>query len=407
VRRHRALRRQRRLASTTGAAIASGSEHALAEISGTPNRFVRRLDQYVALTFIRVLVFSVASAYMIYALLQLKTLVDDMIKNEQPFTLVLQYFQYFAPGVLHIVLPISCLVGAVVTFSMLGRTGELTATKAIGVSMRRATLPVLVLTAVASALLFVVQDRIAPTANRTAEEIKDQLKGRPPRSYRGISGRWSFGPEGNRLYYYRLYDQARGLFRELRVLTLDPGAPRLIDQRYARTARWQDGAWEFEGGWYRTFSEDPSERVFTRLSGVEEVDMAAPEAFAGAETRLARFGDLPEQMSIEELKAEIESLEGRGFNIARLRVDYYAKWAHALAPLVMVVLGLPFAFKVGRRGSLYGVGVALVLVIVYWATLAIFNALGLETVLDPLMAAWAPNVLFGLLGVYLMLFIRT
>ena len=39
-------------------------------------------------------------------------------------------------------------------------------------------------------------------------------------------------------------------------------------------------------------------------------------------------------------------------------------------PLVMVLLGLPFAFKVGRRGSLYGVGVALLLVLVYWATFA-------------------------------------
>jgi LPS export ABC transporter permease LptG/LPS export ABC transporter permease LptF len=407
VERHRSLRRQRRLARTTGAAIAHGSEHALAEISGTPNRFVRRLDQYVAMTFIRVLVFSVASAYTIYALLQLKTLVDDMIKNEQSFTLVLQYFQYFAPGVLHIVLPISCLVGAVVTFSLLGRTGELTATKAIGVSMRRATLPVLVLTAIASALLFVVQDRIAPSANRSAEEVLDQLEGRPPRSYRGKLGRWSFGPEGRRLYHYRLYDGGRGLFRELSVLTLATGEPRLIDQRYARTARWADDSWEVEGGWYRTFSEDPDKRVFTRLEGVDPIEMAPPDTFAGTETKLANVGDLPEQLSIEELKAEIKSLEGRGFNIARLRVDYYAKYAHALAPLVMVLLGLPFAFKVGRRGSLYGVGVALVLVLVYWATLAIFNALGLETVLDPLMAAWAPNVLFGLLGVYLMLFIRT
>jgi lipopolysaccharide export LptBFGC system permease protein LptF len=73
----------------------------------------------------------------------------------------------------------------------------------------------------------------------------------------------------------------------------------------------------------------------------------------------------------------------------------------------MVLLGLPFAFKVGRRGSLYGIGVALLLVLVYWAVLAIFNALGLETLLDPRVAAWAPNVLFGLLGVYLMLYIKT
>ena len=71
------------------------------------------------------------------------------------------------------------------------------------------------------------------------------------------------------------------------------------------------------------------------------------------------------------------------------------------------LIGLPFAFKVGKRGSLYGIGVALILVLVYWAAYAMFNALGLEAILPATVAAWAPNVLFGLLGTYLMLYVRT
>jgi lipopolysaccharide export LptBFGC system permease protein LptF len=78
-----------------------------------------------------------------------------------------------------------------------------------------------------------------------------------------------------------------------------------------------------------------------------------------------------------------------------------------MAPLVMVLLGLPFAFRVGRRGSLYAIGVALLLVLVYWAAFAIFNALGLETRVVPLIAAWGPNVLFSLLGTSMLLWVRT
>jgi lipopolysaccharide export LptBFGC system permease protein LptF len=44
---------------------------------------------------------------------------------------------------------------------------------------------------------------------------------------------------------------------------------------------------------------------------------------------------------------------------------------------------------------------------VYWATAAIFNALGLETILPPFLAAWSPNVIFGALGAYFFLFIPT
>jgi lipopolysaccharide export LptBFGC system permease protein LptF len=76
-------------------------------------------------------------------------------------------------------------------------------------------------------------------------------------------------------------------------------------------------------------------------------------------------------------------------------------------PLVTVLLGLPFAFKVGRRGSMYGVGVGLILAIVFWAIAAISNALGLETILSPFLSAWAPNILFAAVGAYLLLFIPT
>jgi lipopolysaccharide export LptBFGC system permease protein LptF len=56
---------------------------------------------------------------------------------------------------------------------------------------------------------------------------------------------------------------------------------------------------------------------------------------------------------------------------------------------------------------LYGIGVALLLVLVYWATFAVSNALGLETLLPPAVAAWAPNALYGLLGIYLLLYVPT
>ena len=73
----------------------------------------------------------------------------------------------------------------------------------------------------------------------------------------------------------------------------------------------------------------------------------------------------------------------------------------------MVLLGLPFAFKMGRKGSLYGIGIAFGLVIVYWAVFATFNALGIEGIVAPSLSAWAPNLLFGLSGSYMLLSVRS
>ncbi len=383
----------------------------LADLGGTETRFVGRLDHYISVYYIRVLLFTVLSAYLIYALVESKRLMDGLLRTGEPFSLVLSYFPYFAPGVLYVIMPISCLVGAVVTFTLLTRSGELTAVKASGISMRRVVVPVTVVTLILCALVFLVMDRIAPVTNQKAQAIKDRILGNAPRTYgMPATGRWSFGPQqGRRLYHYELFDSDRSEFQGLSVFTLDREAPRVLDHRFCERARWIGGKWELEGGWYRTFPADGSIGgvTFERNEGIVSLELDPPENFISKEISLTSIGDLPEQMSLKELRGQILTLDDSGYDTTQLRVAFHGKLAQALSPLVMVLLGLPFAFKVGKRGSLYGIGVALLLVLVYWAVFAIFNALGLENLLEPSVAAWGPNVLFGLLGVYLMLYVRT
>jgi len=402
------FRLARRIRDRSSSRTATGEPGAeLETFSGTSTRFIARLDQYVGAQYLRILSLSMLSAYLIYMLVETKRMMDALLRTQQPPSLLFSYFKYFIPGTLHLVLPISCLIAAVVTFTVLSRTGELTAIKATGISMRRVTFAVILLTALLCAMLFLVQDRIAPTANRKAQEIQDQITGRAPRTY-GLprQGMWAFGPEGQRLYHYVLYDPEREEFQGLRVFTIDRRRPRIVDHRFSERARWRGDHWELEGGWYRAFPED-GEVVFEVNEGVIELPLDPPKNFASREVSLTSADELPDQMSLAELQEQIATLKKSGYDITQLVVAYHSKIARALTPLVMVLLGLPFAFRVGRRGSLYGIGVAILLVLVYWATFAVFHALGQETVLDPRVAAWAPNVMFGLFGVYLMLYVKT
>jgi lipopolysaccharide export LptBFGC system permease protein LptF len=73
----------------------------------------------------------------------------------------------------------------------------------------------------------------------------------------------------------------------------------------------------------------------------------------------------------------------------------------------MTLLAVPFAAALGRSGALYGIGVGLVLALVYWTALSIFGALGAGGWMSPVLAAWAPNILFGSAAAYLLLTVRT
>ena len=73
----------------------------------------------------------------------------------------------------------------------------------------------------------------------------------------------------------------------------------------------------------------------------------------------------------------------------------------------MTLIAVPFAVTTGRRGALYGIGVGIVLAMVYWTANNLFAAVGSAGILAPALAAWAPNLLFGAGAAYLLLTVRT
>ena len=88
-------------------------------------------------------------------------------------------------------------------------------------------------------------------------------------------------------------------------------------------------------------------------------------------------------------------------------VQLQRKVAFPFVTLMMTLLAVPFAVTTGRSGAIYGVGVGIVLALIYWTTLSIFGALGGGGWLSPMLAAWAPNILFGAAAAYLLLTVRT
>ena len=100
-------------------------------------------------------------------------------------------------------------------------------------------------------------------------------------------------------------------------------------------------------------------------------------------------------------------LRASGADALSFEVELQKKLAFPLVTVIMTLIAVPFAVTTGRRGALYGIGAGIVLAIVYWVALSVFVALGAGGLLAPTFAAWAPNILFGAVAVYLILTVRT
>src|SRR5258708_13992455 len=112
---------------------------------------------------------------------------------------------------------------------------------------------------------------------------------------------------------------------------------------------------------------------------------------------------MAEYKTYGHFRGYIGLLKSSGFNAVPQRVELQRKVAFPFVTLVMTLLAVPFAVTTGRHGALYGIGIGIVLAIVYWTTLSVFAAIGAGGLLSPMLAAWAPNLLGGAVAGYLRL----
>ncbi len=83
------------------------------------------------------------------------------------------------------------------------------------------------------------------------------------------------------------------------------------------------------------------------------------------------------------------------------------KLAYPVIAVVMAILAVPFALSTGRRGAITGIATAVGIALVYWTVSGLFEAMGNVSQLPPVLAAWSPNLIFGLVGGYLILKVPT
>jgi lipopolysaccharide export system permease protein len=112
-------------------------------------------------------------------------------------------------------------------------------------------------------------------------------------------------------------------------------------------------------------------------------------------------------MSFGELREYVREVRESGQSAPALEVALHNRIAFPFASVVMALVALPFAFRLERRGALYGLGVAIGLGIVFMAVFAFFRTLGEVGSFPAVIAVWSPSTIFALLASYLFLGVRS
>ena len=375
--------------------------------NGTKSRprgiFPRIIDEYIVREFATLFVLVLAGFVLLLIVFTFFDLLGDILRNHVALAIVGEYLLNLTPSMLYLTAPLAVLIAVLVTFSVLNRNSEIIAMKATGISLYRLVIPIVSIAACLAVCLFLFDQYYLPQANRRQESLRNVIKGRPPQTYFNPEEHWIFGPRAlpgdpGCIFYYEFFDPDTNEFANVSVFEFEPSTFQLTRRIFAKRAAWDDDSatWHFENGWVRDIqgSNVTGYRTFLETSFPEM--RATPDYFKKEALE-------SQEMNFGQLDRYIRDLRQSGFDTKRLSVALWQKLSYPLVAVVMAVLAIPFALSMGRRGSITGIAVAIGVALAYRVVDTLFGAMGNVNYLPASVAAWSADILFALVGGYLLL----
>ncbi len=220
----------------------------------TLGRFPQLLDFYLVRSFLFYFILLMAAFLVLFELITLFDLLEDISRHHTALRDVLEYFRYLSYYLFYQFAPMGCLISALVTLAVMTKNNELVAFKAAGISLYRIAVPLITVSVFLAAGLFLMDSTYLPYASERQDALHNEIKGNPPQTYYQPRQQWIFG-NNSKVYNYKLFDRDHGIFAGLNVFELDPTTFALRRRVYATRARWeeQQKSWILESGWIRDF----------------------------------------------------------------------------------------------------------------------------------------------------------
>ena len=367
---------------------------------------MRLLDRYLFRELLTPLAYCLGGFLIFYISFYLFTELPDLQERKLHLLDVIEYCLAMTPGFLVLVLPVALLLALLYTLTQHARHNEITAMRAAGLSLWRICLPYFGVGLLATGLLFVLNEVIVPLSADWALQIKTRYVTKPEDVRLQAQSR-QFGVSNERAHRQWIiakYDTRTGEMAYPTVVwPLPDGSIRQLDAtRAIRT----NGVWTFFGVTEKSQADADAPLVKILQTNV----LAVPE-----------FDETPRQIQGEITMGNYETLDPRTEHIplkeiweylrrnpgmprehaSELLTIFHGRLAAPWTCLVVVFIAIPFGAASGRRNLFFGVAGSIFIVAGYLVAQQVSLAMGSHGHLPGWLAAWLPNLLFGVMGLFL------
>lgn len=351
------------------------------------------IDRYIAREFWKGLVAALTTFLVLY--LGGDT-VRQGIREDIPPAYALQFTLYQLPEVLVMLLAPSCLMAILISLSGFARRNELTAMFASGISLARIAFVLMSLVFMLCCGSFIVTDRVLPPLAKARAQFYRTVIQKKPDLQTDIKQNKIWYRSRNLIYNLRTFDPKKSQIAGISIYTFNDQFD-LIQQIEASRADYFEGKWWLADGLLTVFDESNGHPL-TKHFAKQAISLnETPEDFREIEKEV-------ETLRLKNLWRYIQRNKEAGIDTHSFEVVFWSKISMALVPLVMALLGIPFATQHQRHGSLArDVTLCFFLVVIYWLLFSGALSMGKSGWIPPFWAAWLPNFLFFGFGVFMVL----
>lgn len=353
-------------------------------------------DRYIVKQFLITTLFAIFAIVIIFVIIDLMENLDDFIDGNADVFLVVQYYIYFMPEIIKLMIPVAMLLSALFTTGRLSALNEFTAMKAAGLSLYRYMIPLLIVAFLVSVFSIYFNGWVVPYTNKQKYSLARTYLHKYL-SYISKSNIFIQDTE-NRIVSIGYFDESRGLATNVTIEDFSEDDLTVVKATYsAKQMQWDDytQSWNLMNGNVRIFKgEQEDYKTFTILN-IGRLNFK-PDDVKKKQQR-------PDEMSYEEMKEFIENQKRAGQDVSRWEVDFYSKISFPFASLIVVLFGVPFSSIKRRSGVGVEFGIAVGISFLYMIFLKISQAFGYNGDLNPLFTAWLANLIFLLAGIYVLI----
>lgn len=355
---------------------------------------MKKIDAYIFKKYIGTFFFAISMLILVVIIFDLSENIDSFLKNNAPWQrIVVDYYVTSIPYYINLFIHLFAFISVVFFTSKMAARTEIVAILSSGISFWRFLYPYLLASVTIAVMSLYLGNFLIPKTNEIRRKFKDEYMEKLSQSA-GLNVHVQVGKD--EFVYVESYNITKQFGYKFSWEKYDGNELKfkaVSDVLYHDTVA--ENSWRIDPYVMRTI--DGKEESLKMGRNLDTLINLVP-------TNMYNMKEDFEEMNFFELRDHILGMKERGSEgVKAYEVEMHQRMSSPAAVIILTLIGAALSSRKVRGGIGMHLGIGITIAFSYILFMQISKTFAISGGLSPFIAAWIPNLIFCVLGIYLLI----